>query len=186
MTAFAAALLTATLITLGAILLRRSMGFAAQRSADYAAQTPAFDIRRELVGAILCEGVIFGPTGRVSARFVARMQADWQGSTCRMTEDFTYDSGATQAREWTLRLGNDGTIRATAPDLVGEGQGRQAGSAVRLGYRLRLPDDAGGHVLNVSDWMYLAPNGTIINRSQFRKYGIKVAELVATMRRVPA
>jgi hypothetical protein len=30
--------------------------------------------------------------------------------------------------------------------------------------------------------MYLMPNGTIINRSQFRKFGIKVAELVATMR----
>jgi hypothetical protein len=30
--------------------------------------------------------------------------------------------------------------------------------------------------------MYLVENGTIINRSQFRKYGIKVAELVATMR----
>ena len=29
-------------------------------------------------------------------------------------------------------------------------------------------------------------NGTIINRSQFRKFGIKVAELVATMRRVDA
>jgi hypothetical protein len=33
--------------------------------------------------------------------------------------------------------------------------------------------------------MYLAPNGTIVNRSQFRKYGLKVAELVATLRPVP-
>ena len=33
--------------------------------------------------------------------------------------------------------------------------------------------------------MYLMENGTIMNRSQFRKFGIKVAELVATMRRVP-
>ena len=32
------------------------------------------------------------------------------------------------------------------------------------------------------DWMYLMENGTIINRSQFRKFGVKVAELVATMR----
>jgi hypothetical protein len=53
---------------------------------------------------------------------------------------------------------------------------------VQLQYRLRLPQDAGGHVLDVVDWMYLAPGGTIINRSQFRKFGIKVAELVATMR----
>jgi len=38
----------------------------------------------------------------------------------------------------------------------------------------------------VTDWMYLAPGGTIVNRSQFRKYGIKVAELVATMKRIDA
>jgi hypothetical protein len=30
--------------------------------------------------------------------------------------------------------------------------------------------------------MYLTSNGSIMNRSQFRKFGIKVAELVATMR----
>jgi len=36
----------------------------------------------------------------------------------------------------------------------------------------------------VTDWMYLAPNGVVVNRSQFRKFGIKVAELVATMRQV--
>jgi hypothetical protein len=29
-------------------------------------------------------------------------------------------------------------------------------------------------------------NGTIMNRSEFRKFGFKVAELVATMRPVPA
>jgi len=47
---------------------------------------------------------------------------------------------------------------------------------------IRLPEKSGGHVLNTVDWMYLAPNTTIVNRSQFRKYGVKVAELVATMR----
>ena len=69
-----------------------------------------------------------------------------------------------------------------APDLVGAGTGRQEGNAVNLRYRIRLPKDAGGHVLSVNDWMYLTPNGSIVNRSQFRKFGIQVAELVATMR----
>ena len=41
-------------------------------------------------------------------------------------------------------------------------------------------------MLDVVDWMYLTPNGTIINRSQFRKFGIKVAELFCTMRRKEA
>lgn len=34
-------------------------------------------------------------------------------------------------------------------------------------------------------WMYLSDNGTILNRSQFRKFGIRVAEMVATMRPKP-
>ena len=67
---------------------------------------------------------------------------------------------------------------------MGDGIGTQAGSSVKLSYRIKLPNSAGGHVLDVTDWMYLLDNGTIVNRSQFRKYGIQVAELVATMRPV--
>jgi hypothetical protein len=103
-----------------------------------------------------------------------------------MREHFDYDSGNAQDREWQLELGNDGSIRAEAADLVGTGTGQQMGAAARLCYRIRLPKEAGGHVLSVTDWMYLAPNGVVVNRSQFRKFGIKVAELVAVMRRVEA
>ena len=99
-----------------------------------------------------------------------------------MVEYFNYDSGLKQTREWTLTLHPDGCIAADAPDLRGTGQGRQLGAAVHLQYRIKLPPSAGGHVLDVVDWMYLLDNGTIMNRSQFRKFGIKVAELVATMR----
>lgn len=168
-----------------AVWARRAFAsFGAQRPEDYAASGPAFDIRERLNGPILCEGVIFGPTGRVSSRFVADFDARWDGDTGVMTERFRYDSGRTQDREWTLSLAGGGRIRASAADLVGAGTGRQAGSAVCLSYRIRLPADAGGHVLDVVDWMYLTPNGTIMNRSQFRKFGFKVAELVATMRPV--
>lgn len=174
-------------VALGGVHLKsRYLSFSSQRSSDYTDQQPAFDIRSELNGPILCEGVIYGPTGRVASRFVADMDAKWDGNICRMSEAFKYESGKTQDREWVLTLGNDGGIRADAADLVGQGSGQQQGSAVVLRYNIRLPEDSGGHVLAVTDWMYLMPNGTIINRSQFRKFGIKVAELVATMRRVPA
>ena len=112
------------------------------------------------------------------------MEVTWTGNKAVMKEKFRYDSGATQSRRWTLTLGNDGSIKAEAPDLIGAGRGMAEGPAVMLNYRIKLPDDAGGHVLDAIDWMYLVENETIVNRSQFRKFGIKVAELVATMRRV--
>lgn len=167
-------------------LIRRWLGFAGQRPADYENDGPQFDLRRDLNGRIRCDGVIYGPFGRVTSRFHGQFEASWTGNTGIMREHFTYDSGTQQHRAWELSLGNDGSIQALAEDVVGTGRGTQRGSAVNLRYRLRLPDDAGGHVLDVDDWMYLAPGGAVVNRSQFRKFGIKVAELVATMHREDA
>ena len=167
----------------GAVWARtRLFGFAGQKSEDYASDEREFDIREHLEGPIDCEGVIFGPTGRVSSRFVAEFVARWDGNNGVMNESFRYDSGETQDREWRLKLLNDGQIQAAADDLVGAGVGQQSGNSVVLRYSIKLSESAGGHVLDVVDWMYLMENGTIMNRSQFRKYGIKVAELVATMR----
>ena len=156
--------------------------FTAQKPEDYAGQGPEIDIRRHLNGPILCEGMIYGPLGRVSSRFVAEMDARWDGNIGVMTEKFRYDNGSVQNREWTLTLGNDGAIKAEAPDVIGTGTGQQSGPGVMLKYKIRLPEASGGHVLDATDWMYLVENGAIMNRSQFRKFGIKVAELVATMR----
>lgn len=163
------------------ILRARFMSFPAQTPDDYA-DGPRFDIRERFNGPIQCEGVIYGPTGRVTSRFVADFDASWNGNVGTMVEKFHYDSGNVQDRVWTLTLGNDGQIKAEAPDVLGVGSGRQEGSAVLLNYRIKLSEEAGGHALDVTDWMYLMANGSIMNRSQFRKFGIKVAELVATMR----
>jgi hypothetical protein len=170
-------------LTLALLTARsRYLSFRAQRPSDYTGKGPEFDLRRHLSGPILCEGVIYGPTGRVASRFVADMEGRWDGNTGTLAERFRYDSGRVQDRQWRLTLGNDGSIRAEADDVVGTGEGMQSGPSVVLNYRIRLPAEAGGHVLDTTDWMYLMENGAIMNRSQFRKYGITVAELVATMR----
>lgn len=161
----------------------RYASFLSQNPENYAAgRAGQFDIRTQFNGPVKCEGVIYGPLGRISSRFEADFDCRWEGNTCIMDEVFHYDDGSVQNRAWKLVLGNDGRIRATAEDVVGEGSGVQSGDAVQLKYNLRLPESSGGHVLSVVDWMYLTPNGNIINRSQFRKFGIQVAELVATMR----
>lgn len=181
LSAFAGALIVICLIALRS----RFASFTAQSPSDYTGKGPAFDLRQHLSGPLTCEGVIFGPTGRVTSRFVADMQGSWTGPTGTLAEIFRYDSGTVQHRAWTLTLGDEGHITATAADVVGEGTGQVEGSGVCLRYRIRLTAEAGGHVLDVTDWMYLLENGAIMNRSQFRKFGVKVAELVATIRPLP-
>lgn len=185
MTYLLAALLGVVAVVALLVVWNRSATFRAQKPSHYAALGPEFDLRQHLSGPILCEGMIYGPTGRVTSRFVADMDGVWQGDTGTLSEVFRYDNGKVQTRAWTLMVAPDGGIVATAPDVIGQGTGQASGPTVVLRYRIRLTPEAGGHVLDVIDWMYLMENGTIMNRSQFRKFGIKVAELVATMRPNP-
>lgn len=111
--------------------------FRAQKPADYANQMPLFDIRAVLNGDMITEGLIFGPMGRVSSRFVATMRAEWVGNTGTMTEHFVYSTGREQNRAWAFTLGENGAFTATAPDIIGVANGQQMGAAVRLTYRIK-------------------------------------------------
>ncbi len=175
-------LLVAIIALLLLALLRPGFGFRSQRPHHYEGTGPVFDIRTHLSGEMISEGIIYGPMGRVVSRFVATMNGEWSDDTGTLSEDFAYAGGNTQARKWYLTMGEDGAFTATADDIIGKGHGQQTGATVQLHYRIRLPESAGGHVLDVTDWMYLMENGTIMNRSEMRKFGIKVAELVATIR----
>jgi len=177
-------LLLLTIGTLAVLAVQRIyFSFSAQTPENYADTSPPFDIRMVLNGPLVSEGVIYGPMGRVDARFVARMEGQWNNDgTGTLTEDFTYATGGTQQRRWALSMGENGAFTATAPDVIGTAQGQQTGATVRMTYKIKLEEDAGGHVLNVTDWLYLMENGSIVNRSEMRKFGIKVAELVASIR----
>lgn len=183
MTSTVLLIMGAAIVVAFLLLKGRFASFMAQTPEDYT-DGPLFNMREVFNGPIECEGVIYGPTGRVTSRFDAEFVASWDGNVGTVKEVFRYDSGTVQHRQWTFTLGNDGSIQAEAPDVVGVGTGMQKGSAVQLNYDIKLTEEAGGHVLRTTDWMYMTPNGNVMNRSQFRKFGIKVAELVATMRPV--
>lgn len=173
-------LLGAALVGTAFFLRSRLAAFPGQKPSDYSSDNGDIVLSEHLTGEMICKGVLYGPMGKVVSRFIADMNIRWDGKYGRMDELFVYDSGNSQTRAWELELLEGGKLRATASDFEGEAKGQVSGSTVRLEYKFRLPKESGGHVLNVIDWMYLLEDGTFVNRSQFRKFGIKVAELVAT------
>lgn len=160
-------------------------GFRSQSPEDYAGTTPKFSLKENLSGRIISEGLIYGPNGKMTNSFVAEMVGEWDGDTGTLTEHFTYSNGKVHDRKWYLKIGSGNTFTATADDIVGEATGIVSGSTVMMHYQIVLPPDAGGHTLTATDWLYLTDNGTIMNKSEMRKFGVKVAELIATMRPDP-
>ncbi len=158
--------------------------FRAQRTGDYASGTPVFDLHTALSGRYTAHGVIFDYSGRANIRFRAEIVGAFDEDGGTLAERFFYDEMETQdTREWRIAFTGPKAFTATAADVVDVAHGEVSGNALRMTYRLRLPERAGGHVLNVVDWIYLMEDGTIINRSDMRKFGFKAAELFAVFRR---
>ncbi len=140
----ALAMLTGAALMLALVWLRRNLlSFRAQRPNHYAHLSPAFDLRQHLSGPLVLEGILYGPTGRVTSRFVADAEGRWQGDQGTLSETFHYDSGRIQTREWKLRLLPGNRIEGRADDIDGIATGQISGPTVQMTYRYRLPADAG-------------------------------------------
>ena len=124
-------------------------------------------------------------SGRVNARFRANITGEFNDAGGVMDEEFFYaDKPEPQRRQWRITFTGPKTFIAEAHDIVGTAFGEASGNALRFTYKLRLPERLGGHVLDVVDWLYLMDDGTIVNRSDMRKFGVRAAELIAIFRRV--
>lgn len=180
-------LLVGIVIGLGAIRVWDAFwSFRAQSLADYAAPTAsagASSLAEWFGGRFDAHGVIYDFSGRVRSRFTADIEGSFADGGGRLSERFVFAAGNVDHREWTITMDPDGRrFTATAPDVIGVGEGEIAGDAIRMTYRLMLPERAGGHVLDVVDWLYRLDDGAIVNRSEMRKFGVKAAELVAVFR----
>tara|TARA_B110001454_G_scaffold67741_1_gene66053 strand:+ start:650 stop:1261 length:612 start_codon:yes stop_codon:yes gene_type:complete len=157
--------------------------FKNQKISQFKSDSKIFDIRKVLEGNMVAEGMVYGISGRLSSTFTAQFSGNWANNEGSFIENFQFSSGKNQIRKWNLIIDSNGKIIGTADDIIGKAVGQQYGSAVMLSYKLKLSEDLGGHVIKVIDWMHLLENDTIFNRSEFRKFGFKVGELVATFRK---
>lgn len=157
--------------------------FKNQKISQFKSDSKIFDIRKVLEGNMVAEGMVYGISGRLSSTFTAQFSGNWVNNEGSFIENFQFSTGKNQIRKWNLIIDSNGKIIGTADDIIGKAVGQQYGSAVMLSYKLKLSEDLGGHVIKVIDWMHLLENDTIFNRSEFRKFGFKVGELVATFRK---
>ena len=163
--------------------------FRAQKLTDYGTAAEATDLADWFGQKMKAHGVIYDYRGRVRARFAADIEGEFNDEGGRLREVFVYSGpeGRTDHREWVISYTpGQQSFTATAADIEGEAKGEILGDAIRMTYRLRLPERAGGHVLDVVDWLYRLDNGAVVNRSEMRKFGFKAAELVAVFRPEPA
>ncbi|GHE19555.1 DUF3833 domain-containing protein [Halomonas urumqiensis] len=143
----------------------------------YAGTAPRLDIAEYFDGETRAWGMVQDFRGRVQRRFTVDIDGQLEGDTLVLDERFDYADGETDRRIWTFERQDDGRWLGSANDVEGPVEARQSGHAFNMSYS--LPVEVSGRTITftLDDWMYLQPDGRLINRTAMKKFGITLAEI---------
>ncbi len=127
-------------------------------------------------------GLFHDRFGRKRLGFNMTMHGRWEGDVFCLAEDFRYDDGRVEEREWRIRRQSHGRMVATAEDVIGTAKAETLHDEVRWRYRIGVAIGSRKIVLSFDDRLYLRPSGELLNVSQARKFGILVGRVTAVFR----
>jgi hypothetical protein len=153
-------------------------GCSAPKAETYAQNTPVLTVQNYFQGPLKAEGMLQNWQGKQTRRFSVTMVGAWptneQGT---LHEEFVFDDGEKQSRDWTFKRVDAHHFTGTAHDVVGIAEGEQYGNTIHMNYVLAVP--VNGKVINlaIDDWLYAIDDKTVINKSTLKKFGITVGAL---------
>lgn len=151
---------------------------------QYEDSEPAFILEEYFDGRLEAWGIVEGRSGKIMREFKVTIDGDWDGETLTLDEDFVYSDGSTERRVWRITKTGPNTYEGRADDVVGVATGVSAGNALNWRYLLDLKTSSRTFRLGLDDWMYLQPDGVLLNRATMRWFGIRVGEITIAFKPV--
>ena len=149
----------------------------AMKPEDFKDKKPRLIIENYLSGNIKAWGVLQNRSGKVTRQFSVNLNGIWDGNKLILNEEFNWDDGEIQTRQWQINKINNHNYEGTADDVVGTAKGYSYGSAFKFEYVLLVPVKGKEIKIKFDDWIFLQDDKVAINRAKMTKFGIKVAEL---------
>ncbi|MCE0732120.1 DUF3833 domain-containing protein [Halomonas sp. G15] len=149
----------------------------------YAGTQPRLDIADYFEGQTRAWGMVQDYSGEVQRRFTVEIEGRVEGDTLTLDEHFVYDDGETDRRVWTFERDGEDRWLGTANDVEGPVTARQAGHVFNMTYRLPVEVSGREITFTLDDWMYLQPDGRLINRTAMKKFGVTLAEITIVFTR---
>jgi hypothetical protein len=149
----------------------------------YREQSPTLDIATYFNGPLTAWGYFADRSGEVKRRFTVHMTGEWRGNEGVLTEHFDWSDGTKSQRIWRITKLDAHRYVGRADDVKGEAAGNAYGNALQWKYTLLLPVDGKTYEVQFDDWMYLMDDAVMLNKSEMRKFGFKLGEIVIAFRK---
>lgn len=147
---------------------------------DYEENHPVLNMEDYFAGPVKGYGLVQKYTGGVRRRFTVDMQGQWTGNQGTLDEDFVYDNGEKQHRQWRLTRTDAHHFTALADDVTGITHGEQYGNAIHMVYVLQIPYNGSTMDVTMDDWLYRVNDKVVLNNAVMKKFGIPIGRITAS------
>ena len=89
----------------------------------------------------------------IKKSFIVYIDGTWDGKTLILKEDFIYDDGSKEFREWTITKEGENFYTGFADGVIGKASGSTSGNAFNWKYTFDLPIGSKKIKVNFDDWM---------------------------------
>ena len=144
---------------------------------DFKDKEPRLIIEDYLSGNTKAWGILQNRSGKVTRQFSANLNGKWDGKQLILDEEFIWNDGEIQKRQWRINKIDEHNYEGTAGDVIGIAKGYSYGPAFKFEYVLLVPVKGKEIKITFDDWIFKQDDKVAINRAIMTKFGIKVAEL---------
>ncbi len=153
---------------------------------DYKNNEPKFSLFDYFEGQTRGWGMFHDRSGNLKRQFVVDVNGTINADgNLVLEEDFVWSDGEISKRVWTIVKDseNSNKFTGTAPDVVGKAEGGMAGNVLNWKYVLNLPVGDKTYKVNFDDWMFLQPDGVLLNRAKMSKFGFMLGEVFISFKK---
>ncbi len=153
----------------------------------YKDNEPKLDLYSYFNGTTRGWGIVQDRSGKMTRQFIVAIDGKVnRAGDLVLTEDFNWNNGEKTQRIWTITKNNEQTYSGRAADVQGEAQGVASGNALNWRYDMLIAVDDSEWSIGFDDWMFLQPEGILLNRASMKKFGFRVGEVTIAFQKEPS
>ncbi|WP_281501740.1 DUF3833 domain-containing protein [Kordiimonas laminariae] len=147
---------------------------------DFKSNQPDFVLEEYFQGSTKAVGLFEDRFGNVRTQFTVDITGNWDGKTLTLKEDFQYLDGSTEFRQWDIQKTGPATYSGTTQQTIGVAEGMISGNAFNWKYKFNLKVGDSIWKVKFDDWMFLQPDGTLLNKATVYRWGFKIGTVFLT------
>jgi len=162
---------------LGSVLVLAFVTGCTMQPEDFKDTGPKLKIEEYFLGETRAWGIFEDRFGKLRRQFVVDITGTMDGDERVLDERFDYADGEKDRRVWRIRKLDEHNYEGRADDIIGVAKGVSYGNALNWSYDLDLQIGDNSLRVHFNDWMFLQPDGVLMNRARVTKWGFDIGEV---------